>query len=322
MSPQRSLRPLFTLRTDGLIGRNVEQQKLIDALKVLQDTPNQTLLFYIAGDGGMGKTRLLEWARDHQLPPKTFCTTILDFYNSLLRTDVDLVERIYDDLVGQLASVPRDLTKGFDDYVKLRDRFRRQELGAMGGQTRTEVIKAFVDAWDPLTAEGYRLVVLLDTAELLRFQDDEVRQRFNAPMPAATSKDWVMGVVEDNKLLPGALFIVAGRKEESLILYEELREHAGPDGGDRRQWVIDLGGLDLNGVHDYFAELEQILHVNGYKDEAEQIRDVIDAGLCPAFYQLSDGSPITLAIACRFSSMATAMNYQICLTNSLISQTH
>ncbi len=298
MFPNLEQSPLFTLRADALIGRGTEQQKLLAALEELQQTSDQTLLFYIAGDGGMGKTRLLEWVRDHySLPSKTFCTTILDFYNSRLRTDVDLVEQIYDNLEEQLQNLSKELTKGFADYALLRDRFRRQELGAVGGQTRTQVIKAFVDAWKPLNDAGYRLIVLLDTAELLRFQDDEVRERFNAPEPVATAKNWIMGVVEDDHLLPGVLFVVAGRKKEAPELYHEISKHAGHDEADRQQWVIDLEGLDLAGVQAYFAELARVLIQIGDTEAAKKVRDVVDAELSSAFYLLTGGSPITLALS-------------------------
>ena len=148
MSPRHGnrQRPIFTLRTNELAGRSAELAKLRRTLDDLQETADKTLCFYIAGDGGMGKTRLLQWVLDtYDLPAKTFCTQILDFYNSILRTDIDLVEHIHDNIIPALEAIPDpSLTSGFEDYRILRERFRTQQLGAAGGDTGSQVINAFI----------------------------------------------------------------------------------------------------------------------------------------------------------------------------------
>ncbi|MFN8495453.1 MAG: ATP-binding protein [Caldilineaceae bacterium] len=298
MTPTIGQRPLFTLRTSDLAGRNEELNKLRTVLRDLQVTGDKTLFFYIAGDGGMGKTRLLEWVRDqYTLPPYTLRTEILDFYNSILRTDLDLVEHIYDDIARAFDKLPGELTAGFEAYRTLRERFRRQELGAAGGDTRNQVIDAFVTAWTPLAKAGYRLIVLLDTAELLRFEDDPVRKQFNALEPVASAKRWLVEMVDDDKKLPGVLFIVAGRKAEARSLYDEFCGCAGHGISDARQRIVELGGLSRPGADEYFEKLIEALASNGASEQALQLRDEIDADLRTAFYNLTGGSPITLAMA-------------------------
>lgn len=298
MPPMIKQRPLFTLRTSELAGRAEELNKLRTVLSDLHLTADQTLFFYIAGDGGMGKTRLLEWVRDnYELPPQTLCTNILDFYNSILRTDLDLVEHIYDDVAPALDKFPAELTADFEKYRTLRERFRRQELGAAGGDSRNEVINAFVAAWTPLAVAGYRLIVLLDTAELLRFEDDPVRKQFKALEPVASAKRWLLEMVDDDKKLPGVLFIVAGRKSEARALYGELCQCAGHGIDDASKRIVELAGLNRAGVDEYFEKLIEVLQSNQAAEQARQLHEDINTDLRTAFYNLTAGSPITLAMA-------------------------
>ncbi|MCE7986132.1 MAG: ATP-binding protein [Caldilinea sp. CFX5] len=315
MTPNNRSHPLFTLRTDAIVGRAEEIAKLQQVLADLTTTTDHTLFFYIAGDGGMGKTRFLEWVLNTYSPPhKTFRTPILDFYNSILRTDVDLVEHIYDAIEPALSQ--EKLTDYFAEYRTLRERFRRQETDAAGGQSGESVISAFVKAWTPLAVAGYRLIILLDTAELLRFEDDPVRHKFDAPQPVASTKRWLLEMVDDDSKLLGVLFVVAGRKKESPTLYAEFCERAAHGAQSSKQRVIDLEGFQPAGTDAYFAQLTKILQTRGYQDEADIIAG-IDSEQRAALHQLTKGSPIALAIALQLlidgvsSEIPTLINNQL-----------
>lgn len=322
MTPNSQLRPLFTLRTNEIVGRADDLAKLQQALAELTMTADQTLFFYIAGDGGMGKTRFLEWiAKEYALPPKTLRTPILDFYNSILRTDVDLVEHIYDAIEPELQRT--NLLEYFAEYRKLRERFRRQETDAAGGQTGESVISAFVKAWTPLAEQGYRLIILLDTAELLRFEDDPVRRKFDAPQPVASTKRWLLQMIDDDAKLPGVLFVVAGRKKESAALYAEFCERAAHGGTTPLQRVIDLEGFKRAGTDAYFLELIKLLQARNHTEEANIIAG-IDEEQRAALHQLTKGSPIALAIALQLlidgvsNEIPDLINHQL---NQLTTQT-
>lgn len=304
MTSDNRPRPLFTLRTDELAGRDEELQKLKKTLDELQQTPDKTLLFYIAGDGGMGKTRILQWVKQQPFSPKTFCTNILDFYNSILRTDVDLVEQIYDDIEEPVSKLPKNLSEGFHFYRDLRDRYRRQEVGATGGQFREKVIEAFYEAWLPLAKADYRLIVLLDTAELLRFEDDAIRKAFEpfgAKEPTASAKLWLEKVVGDSaspndKTLPGVLFVIAGRKEEAKDLYASFCKLAGLNIANPEDRIVDLAGLRPEGVEGYLAALANKLEKD-FPLQAIQLREDIAPDFRRALFYLTNGSPIALAVA-------------------------
>lgn len=322
MTPTNRLRPLFTLRTDEIVGRAEEKMKLQQVLGDLTQTSDQTLFFYIAGDGGMGKTRFLEWvSNEYGLPPKTLRTPILDFYNSILRTDVDLVEHIYDAIERELQHA--NLLSHFAEYLTLRDRFRRQETDAAGGQTGESVISAFVKAWTPIAQQGYRLIILLDTAELLRFEDDPVRRKFDAPQPVASTKRWLLEMVDDDSKLPGVLFVVAGRKKESTALYAEFCERARHGITNPTQRVIDLEGFKPAGTDAYFLELTKLLRERSCTEEANIIAEINDEERT-ALHKLTNGSPIALAIALQLlidgvsNEIPDLINYQL---NQLVVQT-
>lgn len=298
-------KPLFTLRTDELAGRHQELRKLQNALAKLQQTADRTLLFYIAGDGGLGKTRLLQWVKQQALPANVFCTNILDLYNSILRTDVDLVEQIYDDIEEQLNRLPKRLNESFTLYKQLRERYHRQDTGATGGQFREKVIDAFFTGWLPLVKAGYRLIVLLDTAELLRFEDDTIRknfERFGAKEPTASAKRWLEEVVNDDadlvdEKLPGVLFVVAGRKEEAKELYASFCNLADQHTTTAGERIVDLGGLTVDGIEEYLRALATKLDQAGFTTQAAQLREDIDPALRQALFYLTNGSPIALAMA-------------------------
>lgn len=315
MTPNNRSHPLFTLRTNEIVGRADDLAKLQQALADLTTTADHTLFFYIAGDGGMGKTRFLEWVSTlYKLPRKTLRTPILDFYNSILRTDVDLVEHIYDAIEADLKR--ERLADYFTEYRTLRERFRRQETDAAGGQSGESVISAFVKAWTPVAEAGYRLIILLDTAELLRFEDDPVRRKFDAPQPVASTKRWLLEMVDNDNKLPGVLFVVAGRKKESATLYTEFCERADHGTKTPKQRVIDLEGFNLTGTDAYFKELTKILRARGYAEEAEIIAEIDDEQRA-ALHQLTNGSPIALAIALQLlidgvsSEIPTLINSQL-----------
>jgi len=291
--------PLFTLRTSALAGRSAEQAKLRACVERLLSARDETRLFTIAGTGGMGKTRLLEWLRDDlsaefsgQQHPIIF-TRIIDFYSSHVRIDLDLIETIAQDIRNALGG-DFNADKIFHDFDNLQQNFRSQQNAGVPGNIRSQVIKAFDAAWRELAARGCRLVVLLDTAELLRFSDDPVRQRFDALLPTATAWSWLEYTVRQNGL-PGALFVVAGRRKEAPELYERLRDLAGAE-----ESIIDLGGLSEQGVGEYIRHLAQTLAQNRNSYEAGLLNigdQEFDPALIGVFHRLTGGLPIALAIA-------------------------
>lgn len=290
--------PLFTVRTHELAGRSAEQQTLRAAVEQLYSDDLRTQLFYIAGDGGMGKTRLLEWLEQglsHKYSGQEsplICTRIIDFYSSHVRISLDLIETIAEDIRVGLDG-KYDVDKIFHDFDSLIRRFRSQQNAAVPSEIRHQVMSAFDTAWKALEQEGCRLVVRLDTAELLRFHDDPVRQRFDAPLPVAASWNWLKRTVEQNDL-PGVLFVVAGRRKEASQLDSELCKLAG--GSER---IIELGGFSKEGVAGYIQELSNTLAQQGYHHESRSLTEAegFDDALVAVFHKLTGGLPIALAIA-------------------------
>ncbi|MBX3054356.1 MAG: ATP-binding protein [Caldilineaceae bacterium] len=298
MAERYPTHPLFTLRTSALAGRREEQEKLRSAVRALPNAGDETCLFYIAGDGGMGKTRLLEWMKEElftestRKPSRLLCTDIIDFYSSHVRIALDLVEAIAEDV---RAGFGEDDTSDeiFTEFDNLRQRFRSQRNAGVPGDIRQQVMTAFDAAWRRLAEKGWRLVVRLDTAELLRFHDDPVRKRFDAPLPVATAWGWLRNKIEKNEL-PGVLFVVAGRRREAPELYAELRRLAGVP-----ERMLDLSGFSRQGVGEYIEHLSRTLHEKGHPDKTQALSQAegFDDALVEVFHRLTGGSPIALAIA-------------------------
>ncbi|MBI3959827.1 MAG: ATP-binding protein [Chloroflexi bacterium] len=290
--------PLFTLRTRALAGRSAEQQKLRAAVEQLRSADDETRLFYIAGAGGMGKTRLLEWLRNELSPELTggnrpvLCTRIIDFYSSHVRIALDLIEAIAQD-IRQGLDGKYNADEIFRDFDDLLQRFRSQQNAGVQSDIRRQMMEAFDAAWRKLAQRGCRLVVLLDTAELLRFHDDPVRARFEAPLPSATAWRWLQRTVERNDL-PGALFVTAGRRKEAPELYDQLCKLAGA-----KERVIELGGFSPDGVGEYIQYLSHTLAQNEHSYEAGLLSaaEGFDDALVGVFHRLTGGLPIALAVA-------------------------
>ena len=298
MVEQFPTHPLFTLRTRALAGRSAEQQKLRAAVAQLQSADDETRLFYIAGDGGMGKTRLLEWLRDdlsaeltEQDHPIIF-TRIIDFYSSHLLIALDLSGAIAQE-IRQGLDGKYDDAEIFRDFDDLQQRFRSQQNASVPSDIRRQMTEALDATWGKLAEQGCRLVVLLDTAELLRFYDDPVRARFEATLSTATTWHWLQRTVEQNEL-PGALFVVAGRRKEAPELYDQLCKLAGAE-----ERVIQLDGFSPDGVGEYIQYLSDTLAQNGHVYEARLLNEAegFDDALVDVFHRLTGGLPIALAVA-------------------------
>ncbi len=285
-----TLTPLFTLKTKALVGREAEIARLQQARFQLADANCPTLLFYIAGRGGMGKTRFLEWVRDTAPEHAELVTDIIDFYDTAVHTDMTLMERIVESIIRR---APDDAQHQFDQFLDDMRLYRTQQSAGIGEleNIRRQIKDEFVAAWNEVT-RSRPAIILLDTAELLQFQSDEIQKQLQLPLPTVYAKTWLTDMVEQNAL-KRTLFVVAGRPEP-VELSQDLRRLASHE---NRQ--ITLEGLDEQGVAAYFASLAETLQAQGDTDHAESICALDDDAhndLRHLFYGLTSGRPVALAV--------------------------
>lgn len=283
-----SLTPLFTARTSELVGRDQEIARLQKARDALKSKRCSTLLVYIAGPGGMGKTRFLEWLRDHPGGGE-LVTDIIDLYDTSIHSDVNLMEHIVD---SALRRAPEHVAL-FEEFRNRMRLYRTQQSAGIGElrDIRAQIRDSFVTSWNGMTAIQ-PAIVLLDTTEVLQFQGDVVQRRLKLPLPAMYSKTWLTEMVTKEQL-KRTLLVVAGRPEPKEM-HKELLDLAGVP--DRR---IVLRGLDEDGVTAYIDSLAEALSQMQRSDEADGVRALNDkahADLRRAFFHLTRGRPVALAI--------------------------
>jgi len=171
------------------IGRGDELKQIESAIR----DESRSYIFYITAEGGTGKTRLLrevirrlqegEW----QFPRLAFTRRLVDLYDLTLHNP----EGLAIELVNALDVEPGYFKPFHDRYTEL-EQARRQQFGGPPetiAKARTELTDTFIHNFNWL-ADGQRVVVLLDTAEMLLYEPDEVQDLLEAASPPRDRRFW------------------------------------------------------------------------------------------------------------------------------------
>lgn len=231
---------LSPLATATLVGRKSELARIADALG---DSPRRYVI-YITGQGGIGKTRLLQHIL--QNPPEGLAfrvaTRPVDMYHTINHTIEGLLQSI------QEAVSPDG--SGFGRYREERERWRRapREEIAARQEHRERMVQAFLKDWDDM-AQTTRVLIALDTMERLFLQDDPVARRLGISVGAPLVYGWLLE--EFLPHLQNTVIILAGRPvpfsvEDSLKAVGEFLS-------------ISLSGLTLEETLEYFQALIPLL---------------------------------------------------------------
>jgi tetratricopeptide (TPR) repeat protein len=252
--PEFKLAALLTLKVPELIGFEAEVKKIERAVDVLE-SQRGTTFFHVSGIGGIGKTFLLNHVRERLLETHSdvFVTPIIDLYDIAMHSAIDLIERIAVSLMDQCTTKQKQY---FTDFQAKMNDFRSQQGGGLT-KDRDAVQRTFDEACAKLVKDKTgknRIVVLVDTGELLEYHHDEVQDEFDLKLQMrASSRSWLSEAVKDDTVLPRTLLVVAGRPYPEAA-FKELNDLAGTD--DRR---IELKGMDEATVLKYFRALEEAL---------------------------------------------------------------
>jgi hypothetical protein len=196
-------------------------------------------VLHVPGDGGIGKTRLLqrfrEIALERSAQEQLLITELLDFYNTALQADLGLLQEI----VGQLGE------EHFPNFQKALEAFQILLASSPDPVQRREQVEEMFDGFlkdcKALLSKGYRLVLLFDTCEEMRGAEEWVLnvllKAFNTVGRELETK---APIAESIRSSPQIIVVMAGRRRLDFSGLEE------------RVHVLDLPVLSLEDGREYF----------------------------------------------------------------------
>lgn len=199
-----------TLSKRFFVGRDREMQDFENAL----DDTIRHWIIHVPGEGGVGKTRLLEEfrARAQSLPHLLITRDLIDFYNAAYQTAFGLLQEI----TRQLG------TEHFSAFVQEREAFNRILSPDLDPDQRqegvTRVTDAFFADFAALLKEDYRIILLFDTCEEMHAVESFVLDKL-LPGIRATQEQ----LAEEPAVDPPPPFrsqttvVLAGRKSLDLL---------------------------------------------------------------------------------------------------------
>lgn len=238
----REAKPTGAPRTQRIVGRATELAAIRDAI----EAESGLRVLYIIGEGGTGKTRLLEEVPRiiAQGQRSAFHRHVgpLDFYASSLQTVAGLGLA--------LAKALDPTSEGFQRYRRtLRDFADKRQAGVGPPQTerlRQEMEKAFVEGFNEISRQA-RVIITLDTLEVIQYESDEIQEICGLEQTGLEVKDWLLSVTPR---LENAAVVMAGREKRELAA--DLKRHFGD-----RLTVLRLGPFSEAETLEYFAAVAE-----------------------------------------------------------------
>ncbi|MEW5872796.1 MAG: tetratricopeptide repeat protein [Chloroflexota bacterium] len=205
------------LRIEQFIGRVDELNCIIDSIRVV----GKSRIICIHGDGGVGKSRLLEAvpgivAKEEKDYPCRYIGPF-DLYDSSMQNSSNLETAI------KKALDPDD--HGFCAYEAAQKRY--EELHTSGSdleetkKLRSEAERRFVEGFNQISAQA-RVILSFDTIEAIQYESDRVQEICNIELTGTETKSWLLKNILD---FENTVVILAGRKKAHLLA--DFRRHFG-----------------------------------------------------------------------------------------------
>ncbi len=271
-------------RTEKIIGRKKPLAAIYNALK----DEGRTWLLYFHGPGGIGKTRLLEDVATEEGKWRGLsfrCTDILDMYHSDYQSSDGIRH-------GIVAGLEEEESNDFREYyAKRKELIEKQTAGASSGELQRlqdETETAFLNDYRTL-AQKHRLVIRLDTMELMQHESDPVQKICQVETVDALVMNWL---VEQLPALPNTVILMAGRPQnrERIETTFTKRFHAKDNTFDAEE----LKAFSPEETSEYLNEISKKLKEQGDAslDEILGEYENLDAHC----HRVAAGRPVYLAL--------------------------
>lgn len=263
-------------KLDELVGRGTVLSRINDEIARSLDRPQ---VLFLIGEGGAGKTRILEYLLDN--PGQSWHTArkVVDFYDVLNHSASGLAISIYDVLF------PNDVPPAcFQGFQKMRRELVRQQAagGSLLEQQRRRALKVFSENMNAFTQDR-RVVIALDTVEKLIYHHDAKTAQVE---DVAESWDWLLSSLAS---WGSVTLLIAGRPAVEGLLVAERHQR------------IDLPFLEEEGSLAYFEAVERACDDKD-PELAKRVKQLSVENRLIA-HRLANGRPILLALLIDFLSV-------------------
>jgi tetratricopeptide (TPR) repeat protein len=263
-----------------------------------------THIFYLRGDGGIGKTCLLRavlrrcqpggpWYRERLLAPPP--EKLVDLYHTIHHTREGLAH-----------ALRHSLPAPDGDFARFDEAYDQWEQGkwALAGMLRElstlqeRIGEAFVEAINELADQGYRPILALDTAERLLYGEDEIQRRLGLEPERTEALKWLLDILPR---LRNTVVLIAGRPEPAR-LKEDLQALGAQ--------VWEPGPFGLEETKVYFDAVAERARELGWEEMAHQIASIPDE-MREVIHHYTGGRPILLALMIDYLLVADALLPQV-----------
>jgi tetratricopeptide (TPR) repeat protein len=279
----------------------VNREPILNEIKRAVDDPAQSVyVFYVTGDGGIGKTFLLrEVLRRFREEKGWFSERIF-----AAQDVVDLYHTQTHTIEGLSHAIRRVLRPGlgyFADFERQRERLEwfKQDQEMLRDLTwqRERMARAFREDLGRLT-DDYRLVLAIDTAEALQYEMDPIQPLLGLAAEGIAVSPWLL-----DDLLPqlkNAVILIAGRPYPKQ-LRSDLRAALG-----ERLIERSLGPLDEKDSLIYFDLVAEAARQKGDPTEMEIASriEAIPTETRRVIHHYTGGRPILLSLVLDYLVIA------------------
>ncbi|NNJ10320.1 ATP-binding protein [Chloroflexales bacterium ZM16-3] len=277
------------IRTKQIYGRAILLDQLDKALASRSDHP---ALLLLTGDGGTGKTRILEALLERLEAQQRLYLPIYDFYH-IDRFKASAIE----ETIIRLFSAQRPATEAI--FAPYREAQRQLDSARQSGQAfeqaQAHVRQVFVACYNVLAeGEGERPAVLLfDSVEQAVNLYDGAEQRMAQRAPTANGggEHWLQEMLPQ---LQNTVAILSGRPQtlygEPVELYERMR-------GQMPTQHIPIDGMDRGAADDFARALrEKLLDV--HQPDIHEFTEAVDLDdeTLQLWHSISGGLPFWIAM--------------------------
>lgn len=274
--------------TPELVGR---KEILGIIQKAVENKAKKTQVVYITARGGMGKTRLLEevvkfWNKRSQSQKKPnilVASRLVDLYHTYTHNPEGLIDEIVE-VLGK---------KHFKGYLEKRAQLihTKYEMGETPSEASKQAkIDAFVKELNELGRTYDKVVLVFDTAEVLRFQKDPSQTALGLTNNLTTVARWL--IQELLSQLRNVTVLIAGRPPEKKEMQDELLARLSEIGVKVTSYP--LPGFQLDETLEYFDVMAKAIRKED-PQKAGRIQS-IPKDIRQVIHFLTQGEPFVLAL--------------------------